>query len=440
MKNFTKLHNKAKKIIPGVSQLLGKRPDMYLPGNKWPTYYSKAKGVTIWGLDGKKYLDFTMVGIGTSVLGYSDNDMNKIAINAIKSGSMTTLNAPEDVRLAEELLKIHPWANSVKYARTGGESMSVAVRLSRAYTGKEKILFCGYHGWHDWYLSANIASKKKLDTHLLPGLEPLGVPKNLKGTVIPFKFNDWEDLKKVVKKNAKECAAIVFEPCREYFPEKKYLKELRKIASKNNCVLIFDEITSGWRINTGGAHQKLKVNPDIVVYGKTIANGIPMAAIVGKKEIISLSLKTFISSAFWTERVGPACALAFIKKHRKLNAGKKLDDIGKKIKKIWIEAAKKNNLKIEIQGINPLASFKLVTKDWPVTITFFIQEMLKKGILASDRCYANLNHTSKVLRLYKKACEEVFKKISQLEKKGALKAHLEGPIKQMGFARLTSKK
>ena len=165
-----------------------------------------------------------------------------------------------------------------------------------------------------------------------------------------------------------------------------------------------------------------------------------MAAIVGKKEIISLSLKTFISSAFWTERVGPACALAFIKKHRKLNAGKKLDEIGKKIKKIWIDAANKNNLKIEIQGINPLASFKLVTKNWPVTITFFIQEMLKKGILASDRCYANLNHTSKVLKLYKKACEEVFKKISQLEKKGTLKAHLEGPIKQMGFARLTSKK
>ncbi len=439
MKNFIKLHNKAKKIIPGVSQLLGKRPDMYLPGNKWPTYYSKAKGVTIWGLDGKKYLDFTMVGIGTSVLGYSDTDMNKIAIKAIKSGSMTTLNPPEDVKLAEELLKIHPWATSVKYARTGGESMSVAVRLSRAYTKKEKILFCGYHGWHDWYLSANVSSKKKLDNHLLPGLEPLGVPKKLKGTVIPFKFNDWEDLNKVVKKNAKNCAAIVFEPCREYFPQKKYLKELRKIATQNNCVLIFDEITSGWRINTGGAHQKLKVNPDIVVYGKTIANGIPMAAIIGKKEIISLSLKTFISSAFWTERVGPACALAFIKKHRKLNAGKKLDIIGKKIKKIWINAAKKNNLKIEIQGINPLASFKLITKDWPATITYFIQEMLKRNILASDRCYANLNHNSKVLNLYKKACEEVFKKISELDNKGTLKSHLEGPIKQMGFARLTSK-
>ena len=185
-------------------------------------------------------------------------------------------------------------------------------------------------------------------------------------------------------------------------------------------------------------HTKLKVNPDIVVYGKTIANGIPMARSWEKRNYISI-IKNFYQQCFWTERVGPACALAFIKKHRKLNAGKKLDGIGKKIKKIWIDAANKNNLKIEIQGINPLASFKLVTKNWPVTITFFIQEMLKKGILASDRCYANLNHTSKVLKLYKKACEEVFKKF-QLEKKGTLKAHLEGPIKQMGFARLTSKK
>ncbi len=429
----------ARKIIPGVSQLLGKRPEMYLPGNDWPTYYKKAKGINIWGLDGKKYLDFTMVGIGTSVLGYSDADINKSAVKAIKSGSMTTLNPPEDVELAKELLKIHPWASSVKYARTGGESMSVAIRLSRAYTKKEKILFCGYHGWHDWYLSANLKSKKKLDDHLLPGLEPLGVPKSLYGSVIPFKFNDWKDLNKVVKKNAKYCAAIVLEPCREFFPERKYINKLREIATKNKCVLIFDEITSGWRINTGGAHQKLNVNPDLVVYGKTIANGVPMGAIVGKKEIISYSLKTFISSAFWTERIGPSCALTFIKKHRKLKLGNKLNKIGLKIKNVWRDSAKKNNLKITIQGINPLANFKLHTKNWPATLTFFIQEMLKKNILASDRCYANLMHNDKSIRIYKKACMETFKKISVLEKTDNIKKYLKGPVKQMGFKRLTNK-
>ncbi len=436
-KDKKKLQKYAHEIIPGLSGLLGKRPEMYLPGGNWPTYYKKAKGINIWGIDGRKYLDFTMVGIGTSVLGYADKDINAAAFKAIKSGTMTTLNPPEDVELAEELLKIHPWAESVKYARTGGESMAIAIRLSRAFTGKDKILFCGYHGWQDWYLSANLKSKKKLDSHLLPGLEPLGVPKGLAGTMIPFRFNNLEDFEKVIKKRAKECAAIVLEPCRETFPTINYLTKLRNIANKNNCVLIFDEITSGWRINTGGAHQKFKINPDIVVYGKTIANGIPMGAIVGKKRIISLALKTFVSSSFWTEKVGPSCALAFIKKHKRLKIGNKLNRIGLKIKKIWRDAAKKNNLDITIQGINPLATFKLNTKDWPTTITYFNQEMLKKNILASDRCYANLMHDQKSLNLYKKACDAVFKKIAFYEKKGKIKNMLEGPIKQMGFKRLT---
>jgi glutamate-1-semialdehyde 2,1-aminomutase len=436
-KDKKKLQKYAHTIIPGLSGLLGKRPEMYLPGGNWPTYYTKAKGINIWGIDGKKYLDFTMVGIGTSVLGYSDKDINRAAINALESGSMTTLNPLEDVELAEELLGIHPWAESVKFARTGGESMSIAVRLSRAFTRKDKVLFCGYHGWQDWYLSANLKSNKKLNEHLLPGLEPLGVPKGLIGTVIPFRFNDWQDLEKVVKKNAKDCVAIVLEPCRETFPDKEYLVEIRKIANKNNCVLIFDEITSGWRINTGGAHQKFKINPDIVVYGKTIANGIPMGAIIGKKKIISLALKSFISSTFWTEKIGPACALAFIKKHRKLKLGKKLNNIGLQIKKVWKDAAKKSNLEIEIRGINPLATFKLKTKNWPATITFFNQEMLKKNILASDRCYANLKHDAISIKKYRNACEEVFQNIHDLEKKGILKKKLEGPIKQMGFKRLT---
>ena len=348
---------------------------------------------------------------------------------------MTTLNPPEDVELAEELLRIHPWAGAVKYARTGGESMSIAIRLSRAFTRKDKIFL-----WLSWLAGLVFISKlkiKKIRYTFVTGLEPLGVPKGLAGTMIPFRFNNMEDLEKIIKKRAKECAAIVLEPCRETFPSKNYLAKLRKIANKNKCVLIFDEITSGWRINSGGAHQKFKINPDIVVYGKTIANGIPMGAIVGKKQIISLAVKTFVSSSFWTEKVGPSCALAFIKKHKRLKIVKKLDKIGLKIKKIWRDAAKKNDLEISIQGINPLATFKLKTKDWPSTITFFNQEMLKKKILASDRCYANLMHDTKSLNIYKKACNLIFKKIAFYEKKGALKNMLEGPVKQMGFKRLT---
>ena len=436
-KNPKKLQIYAKKLIPGISQLFGKRPELFLPGGNWPTYYNKAKGVNIWGIDNKKFVDFTMVGIGTSVLGYSDQDINQTAIKAVKLGSMTTLNVPEEIELAEMLIKIHPWADCVRYARTGGESMSIAIRIARACTKKDKILFCGYHGWHDWYLSANLKSKKILNKHLLPDLEPTGVPKGLKDTLISFKFNDWNDIEKIVKKKAKSCAAIVLEPCRDELPKKNYLKELRMIANKNNCILIFDEITCAWRMQTSGAHKNFGVNPDIAVFGKTIANGIPMGAIIGKKNVMKFAAKTFISSAFWTEKIGPACSIAFIKKHKKLNLGKKLILIGKEIKKIWQEAACNANLKIEIKGIDPLASFKLLGLDWPTALTFFIQEMLKKGILASDKCYANYKHSSKLLKEYRHACFQIFERIAELEKLNKLKKNLEGPVKQMGFNGLT---
>jgi len=434
-KNPKKLQIYAKKLIPGISQLFGKRPELYLPGGSWPTYYSKAKGVYLWGIDNKKFIDFSMVGVGTSVLGYADKHINEAAIKAINSGSISTLNAPEDVELAEILTKIHPWADSVKYARTGGESMSIAIRIARAYTKKEKILFCGYHGWHDWYLSANLKSIRNLNQHLLSELEPLGIPKSLKNTIIPFRFNEWEDLEKIVKKNVKNCAAIVLEPCRDYVPKKNYLEELRKISNKNNCVLIFDEITCAWRISTSGTHKNFGVNPDIAVFGKTIANGIPMGAIIGRKRIMKFSTKTFISSVFWTEKIGPACSIAFLKKHKKLKLGKKLIAIGKNIKKIWQEAANYSNLEIDIKGIDPLANFKIKNLDWPIVLTFFIQEMLKKGIIASDRCYANYKHSPDLLNKYKNACLEIFQRITNLENTNSIKKNLDGPIKQMGFKR-----
>lgn len=276
-----------------------------------------------------------------------------------------------------------------------------------------------------------------LNQHLLKGLKPLGVPKGLKGTVIPFKFNSFEDLEKIVKKNSKDCAAIVLEPCRETLPSIKYLKELKRISKDSKCVLIFDEITSGFRVNTGGIHMKLGVYPDLAIFGKTIANGVPMGAVIGKKKIMQYAEKTFLSSAFWTEKTGPASAVEFIKKHKKLKLGKILEKKGNKIKDIWKRAAENANLEIEIKGINPLATFKLNTKtEWPTTITFFIQEMLAKKILASDRCYANYSHSDSKLKLYEKACFEVFKKISYLDKKKQIKKKLKNQVKTMDFGRL----
>jgi glutamate-1-semialdehyde aminotransferase len=435
--NKKQLQDYARSIIPGLSGLHGKKPEMYLPGGNWPTYYSRAKGVNVWDLEGKKYLDFTMVGVGCCVLGYSDNDINEVAKKIIGYGSLTTLNPPEEIELAETLLEIHPWAEQVKFARTGGEMMAVAVRLARAATGRDKILFCGYHGWHDWYLSTNLTSNDKLNDHLLPGLKPLGVPKALRDTMIPFKFNNDEDIKNIVKPNAKNCAAIILEPARNTLASSKFLKEIRKIATENNCVLIFDEITSAWRNDTSGIHKELGVNPDMATFGKTMANGIPISALIGKKSVMEFSTKTFISSVNWTERLGPACALAFIEKHKKLKLGEILKEKGVRIRQIWQKAAQNANLKINIQGILPLSTFEIKNNQWPLIITFFIQEMLKRGILASDRCYSNLCHEENYLKIYEDACHEIFYQISKYLREEVLEEKLEGPIKQMGFSRLT---
>ncbi len=438
-KNNKKLQNYAHKIIPGLSGLLGKRPEMYLPGGYWPTYYSKAKGIHIWDLKGKKYSDFTMLGIGSCVLGYADNEINEVAKKVISEGPLTTLNPPEEILLAEKLLNIHNWADQVKFARTGGEMVAVAIRLARSYTKREKILICGYHGWHDWYLATNINGDKNLNNHLLPGLEPKGVPRGLQNTVIPFNFNKCEDITNIVRKYASESAAIIVEPARNTLACRLWLETLRSICDKNGCVLIFDEITCGWRNDTSGIHKELGVNPDLATFGKTMANGIPMSAIIGKKEIMEEAKNTFISSTNWTERLGPACSLAFIEKHKRLNLGKTLKTKGEKIRKIWTDAAANAGLEISLSGILPLSSFKIETKnknEWPVTITYFIQEMLKENILASDRCYSNYCQTDKELAKYKKACQKIFKKISFLSNKNKLKDSLNGPVKQMGFKRL----
>ena len=161
-KKSTELWNKARKIIPGGSQLFSKRAEMFLP-ERWPAYYSKAKGIEVVDLDGNRYLDFSTMGVGACILGYSDAEVDREVEKAVRNGSSSTLNAPEEVELAELLCELHPWAHMVRFARTGGEAMTVAVRIARARTGKDKVAFCGYHGWHDLYLAANLANKKGPD-------------------------------------------------------------------------------------------------------------------------------------------------------------------------------------------------------------------------------------------------------------------------------------
>ncbi|HEY4521717.1 MAG TPA: aminotransferase class III-fold pyridoxal phosphate-dependent enzyme [Candidatus Paceibacterota bacterium] len=429
------LWNKAKKIIPGGNQLLSKRSEMFLPDG-WPSYYKKAKGVEIWDLDGNKFIDMSIMGIGSCVLGYADPDVNKAVEKAVYEGSMSTLNSPEEVELAELLLGIHPWAGMVRYARTGGEVASIAVRIARAYTGKDKIAFCGYHGWHDWYLSTNLAHGKNLEGHLLPGLTPKGVPKGLRGTMFPFHYNKLDELKAIVAKH-KDLAAIIMEPMKGYEPDNGFLEGVRKITDDIGAVLIFDEITIGWKLAFGGAHLKYGVNPDIAIFAKAMSNGYPMAAVIGKKEVMQSAQDTFISSTYWTERIGPVAALATIKKMKKLNVIRHLAWAGKTVRKIWQDTADKHQLNIKMAGSLPLSSFVFDYGDKAQILkTLLVQEMLDQGFLASTLLFASYAHKPKHFVLYKKALGVAFGNIKRAIDSGDPKKFLRGPIAHTGFSRL----
>lgn len=422
-------------LIPGGTQLLSKRPENLLP-EYWPAYYSKAKGCRVWDLDGKEFIDMSYMGIGSCILGYADDEVNRAVKSAIDKGSMSTLNAPEEVELAKLLIKLHPWAGMVRYARTGGEAMAIAVRLARSKTKKDKVLFCGYHGWHDWYLSANLADKQSLDGHLLPGLSPSGVPRSLKGTAYPFNFNDTDGFLRLFKKHQTSIAAVIVEPMRNVIPDKQFLKTIRQVTQKNNIVLIVDEITAGWRLNIGGAHLILNLTPDIAVFAKGMSNGYPMAAILGRKNIMQAAQDTFISSTYWTERIGPVAAIATINALKRNNVPKYLVKIGRQVQNGWKNSAAKYNLPIVVSGMAPLAHFEFKHNKSLVLKTLFAQYMLEKGFLASSSFYASYAHKGKELNSYLLAVGEVFKVIAKILSKGNPEKFLKGPVCHSGFKRL----
>ena len=430
------MQNRAKKLIPGMTQLLSKRPDMFSQGI-WPGYFSKAKGAEVWDLDGNKYVDMSISGIGANVLGYADPDVDTAVKNAIVNGTSCSLNCPEEVELAEFLCELHPWAEMVRYARTGGEAMAIAVRIARTHTGKDKIAFCGYHGWHDWYLAANLGTKNALGEHLISGLNPAGVPMGLKGTAFPFRYNHLDELESIVKTNKNELAAIVMEPIRNEEPQPGFLEGVRSIADKAKAVFIIDEISAGFRLNTGGAHLMIgDVTPDIAVFSKALGNGYPIAAVIGKADVMQAAQKTFISSTNWTERIGPTAAIAMIRKHKRVDTGKHLVHLGEQIQSGWKEMADKHSLAIEVGGMKPMSHFAFTHDKAQSIKAYFIQLMLEHGFLASNLYYAMYAHTEDHVRGYLEAVDKSFEEIARSIEHNDIDKKLIGKPSSIGFKRL----
>ncbi len=431
-----KLYLKAKTKIPGGTQLLSKRPELFLP-DQWPSYYRRARGVEVWDLDGNRYVDMGYNGIGACILGAADPDVDEAVKTAIDAGSACTLNAPEEVELAELLCQLHPWADMVRYTRSGGEAMAVAVRIARAHTRRDRVAFCGYHGWHDWYLAANLAEDRALDGHLLAGLEPAGVPRGLISTALPFHYNQFVELEAIVSKYEDELAAIVMEPFRDHEPKPGFLEEIRELSTRIGATLIFDEITSGFRFTTGGAHLLYNVQPDIAVFAKAISNGYPMAAIIGRGDVMQAAQATFISSTNWTERIGPVAALATIRKHQRCQVPEHLGRIGTRMQAGWRSAAARSGLNVEVGGFPPLSHLHFVAEQHEAARTVFTQLMLERGFLASGAFYVTYAHQDHHLDSYFEAVNEVFDVIAPALEDNTIMAFLKGPVAHTGFQRLT---
>jgi glutamate-1-semialdehyde 2,1-aminomutase len=338
------------------------------------------------------------------------------------------------VWLAERLLDLNPWAGMVRLARTGSEANAVAIRIARAASGRDKVAVCGYHGWHDWYLSANLGDDENLAGHLLPGLEPRGVPRNLRGTVLPFAYNRFDELEALV--NAHDIGVIKMEVSRNMGPSGDFLQRIRKLATDRGIVLVFDECTSGFRQAFGGLHTLYGVEPDVALYGKALGNGYAITAIVGRREVMEAAQSTFISSTFWTERIGPAAALKTLDVMERERSWETITETGRAVTGRWQALAAKHGLSITTSGLPALTSFAF---DGPNALpykTLVTQEMLARGYLAGTSLYVCTEHTPEVVDRYFEHLDPVFALVKECEDGRDVMGLLRGPVCHGGFKRL----
>jgi glutamate-1-semialdehyde 2,1-aminomutase len=427
------LWQRAKHIIPGGNMLLSKRAEMFLPDH-WPAYYSKAKGCKVWDLDGKEYTDMCIMGIGTNTLGYGHEEVDAAVLANVQAGNMSTLNAPEEVYLAEKLIEMHPWADMARFARSGGEANAIAIRIARAASGKDKVAICGYHGWHDWYLAANLGDDNHLAGHLLPGLDPKGVPQNLRGTVYPFNYNNYAELEAIVAEH--DIGVIKMEVMRNQGPQDNFLQKVRDLATRRGIVLIFDECTSGFRQTFGGIHKMYGVEPDMAMFGKALGNGYAATATIGRREVMQSAQSTFISSTFWTERIGSTAALKTLEVMEREKSWERITATGTGIMARWQKLGEKHGLKVNVAGLPAICAFGFDSPKALAYKTLITQEMLAKGYLASNLIFSSLAHTPEVVDGYFEALDPIFETIKQCDEGRDVMSLLKGPVCHAGFKRL----
>ncbi|MDZ4287239.1 MAG: aminotransferase class III-fold pyridoxal phosphate-dependent enzyme [Prosthecobacter sp.] len=424
----------ARQSVACGTGLMSKRAESFDPLT-WPTYFSKACGSRVWDMQGRSFNDFTG-GVGAILLGYGDPDVNAAVRRRLSLGSYCTLNAPEEVALAEALLNLHPWAGKVRYARGGGDALALGVRIARAATGRSGIAFCGYHGWHDWYLAANLADERALDGHLLPGLEPLGVPRELRGTAKPFRYNDWASFEQALEALGDNLAAVVMEPMRSEEPRDNFLQRVADAVRARGGVFMVDEVTSGWRYGFPGGSARIGVDPDLAVYAKATSNGIPFGAVIGRAEVMDAANSSFISSSYWTDGLGAAAALACVGKMQRLPVQKHVWDLGFRLQSGLSDlAARHAELGLKIGGM-PCAPALSFQQHGQAAKVLMIRKMLERGFMVSSQWYLMWAHDTSQVAAVLNALDEVLAELAVLARQEKLEAEAGSIPSTPGFARL----
>jgi glutamate-1-semialdehyde aminotransferase len=431
------LYRRALELIPGGTQLVSRRPTRFANGVS-PVYAVRARGARFWDVDGHEYIDWVS-GIGAIILGYCDPVVDEAVREQLAHGTMYSINHELEIELAEELVRTIPCAEMVRYAKCGGEACAIAVRIARGATGRDKVLFCGYHGWHDWYLAANLAEEASLNAHLFPGIEPIGVPRALAGTALPFPYGDLASLGRLLDDHKREVAAVIMEPLRSEQPTPGYLEGVQKLCREHGAVLIFDEVSSGFRIRVGGVQEYLGVTPDLAVFAKAISNGYPMAAVVGKREVMELAGRMFISSTYWSDTLGLRAALTTIRELRRRDVPTQLHRLGTELQRRLNQAAEETGLAVRCGGLSVHPALQFQTDDAALKTklsTLFIQEMAKRGCHGYTSFYLNAAQGPAEVDQTVSAAREVFALLAHGWRRGNLDTLLECDLTQDAFRRL----
>jgi len=407
VKQSLSLRKKVQKLIPGCSQTFSKSPFQFVQGIS-PVFLEEGKGSHVWDIDGNEYIDYVLA-LGPVILGYSYPAVNRAIQAQIKKGISFSLPHKLEFEVAELLVDLIPCAEMVRFGKNGSDATTGAIRVARAYTERDKIAVCGYHGWHDWYISTTTRDR--------------GVPSFNKKLAFEFRYNDIESLETIFKANPREIAAVIMEGVITEEPKNNFLKRVKDLTKKEGALLIFDEIVNGFRIAIGGAHEYYGIMPDLATFGKAMANGMPLSAVVGRRDVMKLFDEIFYSFTFGGETLSLAAGKTTIQEIIDKSVIRKFANYGYKLKKKIIELVKKYKIEdiVNCVGLDAHAKmkFKEILPGGPFYVkSLFQQEMLRKGVMHFGVNNFSYSHSDNDLNMTLEACEAAFSKIRKAKNYG----------------------